>query len=1155
MIDLIHKPYLRTIAICGLLNTPALPDNSKQGGEIVVVENEVDRSPPQTAWTRASTGEKVRWEDQLRTGELSRAAIELSTGGVLRVSELTSLKIQAPPAGQAGGRSKIDFGQGVAYFFSRSENEADIETPTASLNIRGTEFLMEVGADGKTTISLIDGAVGVSNAFGKIDLVNGEQAIAEKGRAPRKTAFLDASERIQWFLYYPGIADPSSFAGLKKGRFQNSLSAYAAGDLLKALTLLPAPASPEEHCYSAAVKLASGRIDEVEADLRQAGNHPLAQSLRLLIEVVKSPAADMPDPQAPQTPDGRMALSYAYQSQGNLEAALASTREAVTLAPDFGLGWARVAELEFGFGRAEKAIEAVDRALKISPRNAQAISLKGYLDMSNNRISAAKDRFAEAIAIDPALGNAWLGQGLASFQARDPEAGLRSMTIAAAVEPNRAFFRSYLGKALAENRRDEKAAHELKLSRDLDPGDPTAPFYQSLLDQRRYAFNRGIGNVEESIELNDNRAIYRSSFLLDKDRSVRQANLASLYKNAGMTEASLEEARRSVISDYLNPSAHLFLSNSVNALRDARRVQLRYETPWFNELLIANLLSPAGTDLLPQNVSQQEYTQLFPSQRLAWSSRTLFRSDGEMLATGTFQGRSDKTSVALDYDIFSTNGDFPNTDLERSTAYLQFKHAITSRDSIYLNLKFQELERGDSRTVYDPGELDPDLRVEQEQSPVTIIGYQHEWSPGSRTLMLGGALTDRIEIHDPGATIIAMRIDPTAPGLSSPLAFPSDLEQVRETEVYFGEIQQIWSDERQTFLAGTRFDSGSFPTINTFTNQSIGGILPGDPFTLKSDPDYQRWVAYAYYTRELVHGLWATAGLTFDWQEYPLNSSIAPATNDLDESSEFLPKAGLVWTPNDELTFRLGYARSIGGATFDESVRLEPTQIAGFIQSFRTLIDGSEVGGLPSPLFDTGGISLLYKLPTRTYLGSEAFLRTASATRGVGVLGVDQSTNTLDEAFLLDESIDYEEWGASFYINQLLFDEWALGARYTFTHAELDRDFPGLSAAGITSFTSSENSDLHQAETYLIWNHEDGWFSRLSAKLFSQDNSGYRTARPDDTWTQLDLSVGKRFWNNRGAVEIGILNLTDNNYRHNPLVTVPNSPRERTAFVELRLDL
>lgn len=1144
---------LAALALFAVSPAEAAESPPREGGEIILTENEVDRSAAAAKWTKAVVGDAVKWQEQVRTGELSRAGIELSTGGVLRMSELTSLRLQAPKAGQGSGRSKIDFGQGVAYFFSRSEAEADIKTPTASLNIRGTEFVLEVEG-GKTVVTMIDGEVGLSNGFGAIDLASGEQGIAEAGKPPRKTAVLDASEDIQWFLYYPGIADPAGFGGLGAD-FAASRKAYAEGDLLRALELLPAAGNADEQRFAAAVKLGSGRIDEVEAELRQAGGGPMTDSLRLLIDVVRKPAAEMAEVNAPVTPEGRMALSYARQSRGDLEGALAAAKEAVAASPEFGLGWARVAELEFSFGRNEEAVAAVDKALAISPRNAQAISLKGYLELGRNRIPEARRFFAKAIAIDPALGNAWLGQGLASFQLRDREEGLRSITIAAAVEPNRAFLRSYLGKAFAESDKDGRAEHELGLARRLDNGDPTPLLYQALLDQRGNAYNRGIANLEGSIALNDNRSIYRSGFLLDKDRAVREANLAALYENAGMTEVSLEEARRSVVSDYLNPSAHLFLSNSVNALRDPRRVELRQETPWFNELLLANLLSPAGTALLPQNVSQQEYTALFDTKRFGFSNRTNVRGDGEFLSTGTAMARTERTSVALDYDIFTADGYRPNQDSERYTAYFQVKHALTAKDSIYLNLKFEDLESGDLRQLYDPTTYDPDFRGEQTQAPVTIVGYQHEWSPQSRTLMLGGALNDKLSVRDPSGSVLAMLVDSAVPDLQTPVAFNADVLQERETEVYFGEVQQIWSDGRQTLLAGARFDTGSFPTVNTLVNQGLGGVLPSDPFVLTADPDYDRWVAYVYYSRELWKGFWATAGLAYDWQEYPLNSSVPPASDAREESSEWLPKAGFVWTPADALTLRLGYARSQAGATFDESVRLEPTQVAGFTQSFRTLINESLVGGLSAPLFDIGGASISYKLPTDTYLGAEGFVRSASATKGVGVLAVDTGTFLYDGSFQLREELDYEEWGGSAYVNQLLGDEWALGARYTYTSADLDRGFPELAADGVAGFSSAESSDLHQAESYLIWNHASGWFSRLNARFFSQDNSGYTPARPGDSWTQLDVSVGKRFLDNRGSLEFGVLNLTGDDYRFNPLLTLPEFPRERVFFMDMRIDL
>ncbi len=1100
-------------------------------------------------------GDKIQWSEQVRTGELSRAAIELATGGVLRVSELTSLRLQPPPTGQAGARSKIDFGKGVAYFFSRSDAEADVETPTASLNIRGTEFVLEVGGDGKTTVTLLDGAVGISNSLGALDLKSGEQGIIEPGRAPRKTAVLDASNRIQWFLYYPGIVDPASFANLTKGRFAKCHAAYQSGDLLGALESLPPATTSEEHRFSAAVKLASGRLDEVNADLAKSDNHAVTDSLRLLIDVVKNPVKNQASIKAPPTPEGRMALSYALQSRGDLDGALKAAKEAVAASPDFGLAWARIAELEFGFGRIEKANDALEKSLALSPHNAQAISLKGYLAISRNHLTAAQACFSQALAIDPALGNAWLGQGLAFFQARNRMAGLRSITIAAAVEPNRSFLRSYLGKALAESRRDARATNELRLAGSLDPGDPTPPLYQSLLDQRHNAYNRGIANLEKSIDLNDNRAIYRSSFLLDKDRSVRQANLASIYKNAGMTEASLEEARRSVINDYVNPSAHLFLSNSINAVRDPRRVELRNETPWFNELLIANLLSPAGSALLAQNISQQEYTNLFNPAPFTFSSVTRYRGDGEFLATGTLQQTFERTSIALDYDIFTADGYRPNQDVERYTSYFQLKHALTDNDSIYLNLKFQTYESGDLRQLYDQSTFDPDYRVEQKQAPVAIVGFQHKWSEEHKTLALGGLLTDDLRITDAGSRSATMITDPANPGLSTPLGFAADLSQHRETEVYFGEIQHIWSDEHQTLLAGARFDSGHFDTTNTFTNQAIANVLPSDPFTLGADPDYNRQVAYFYYTRELWRNFHATVGLAYDHIDFPLNTALPPVSDASEEKSKWLPKAGLTWSPGDDLTLRLGYARALGGVTFDESVRLEPTQVAGFTQSFRTLMNESEVGGVPAPLFDTAGASLLYRFPTRTYIGGEAFLRKAVAERGLGVLRVNQSPLEFTDVLQLREELDYQEMGAMVYINQLIGEQWALGARYTYTRAELDRSFPELSSAGVTGFSSNEESRLHDAQAYLIWNDESGWFSRLSARFLSQDNSGYSTPRPGDSWTQFDFSIGKRFYDNRGSLEVGILNLTDEDYSHNPLISLPEFPRERTFFIEMRIDI
>src|SRR5206468_9066059 len=138
-------------------------------------------------------------------------------------------------------------------------------------------------------------------------------------------------------------------------------------------------------------------------------------------------------------------------------------------------------------------------------------------------------------------------------------------------------------------------------------------------------------DLESSVRLNDNRALYRSRFLLDEDRAVRGSSLARVYQDAGMNEVAVREAARAVSYDFANYSAHLFLSESYNALRDPTRFNLRYETVWFNELLLANLLAPVGGTPLSQHVSQQEYSRLVVQDRIGLSSSTERRSDGQLL--------------------------------------------------------------------------------------------------------------------------------------------------------------------------------------------------------------------------------------------------------------------------------------------------------------------------------------------------------------------------------------------------------------------------------------------------------------------------------------------------------------------------------------------
>src|SRR5213075_312254 len=172
--------------------------------------------------------------------------------------------------------------------------------------------------------------------------------------------------------------------------------------------------------------------------------------------------------------------------------------------------------------------------------------------------------------------------------------------------------------------------------------------YSALLHQQENQVNQAVADLEKSQELNDNRSVFRSRLLLDQDRAVRSANLAAIYSEAGMTEVSVREASRAVNSDYANYSAHLFLANSYNQLRDPNQINLRYETPWLSEYLIANLLAPVAASTLSQTVSQQEYSRLFAGDGFGVASSTEYFSRGDWIQAGAQYGTFGNFGYAVD---------------------------------------------------------------------------------------------------------------------------------------------------------------------------------------------------------------------------------------------------------------------------------------------------------------------------------------------------------------------------------------------------------------------------------------------------------------------------------------------------------------------------
>lgn len=1071
-----------------------------------------------------------------------------------------------PPEDPAKGKSRFSFLRGLLYLFHRGEpSDFEIENRSGMAAIRGTEFNMEVDDNGATLLTVIDGVVELRNEQGRLELVNGQQGLMEPGQAPVLRPAIDAINVIQWTLYYPGVLDPDElgFTPAEKNSISNSLEAYRSGDLVAAYNAWPAqidPASDAARLYHAALQLSVGKVREASEELaafradtvENETATKLAAALEKLIAAVKmrEPAVTSAPP---QFAGEWMAESYYQQSKGRLGEALSAAQHAVKTSPDFGFAWARLAELELAFGDAGRGAEALERALELSPRNAQAVTTRGFFLASRNKTSQALEEFNRAIHLDSRFANAWLGRGLARVRSGDYQAGREDLLIAAALEPQRAVLRSYLGKAYADAGSAKQAAHELDLAKSLDPGDPTAWLYSALLKHQNNEINDAIHDLEKSRALNDNRSIYRSRFQLDQDRAIRSANLARIYRDAGMTDVSVREAVNAVNADYANYSAHLFLADSYALQLDL--INLRYETAAQAEFLLANLLSPPGAGLFSPTISQRENSDLFDyNQRLGFVSTTEYLSRGAWTQAAAQFGAFGNLAYNIEGFYRSDNGQWTNGDFEQRFLSFQVKPRITEQDTLFFRVDLGKLEAGDIAQRYDPRLVNTGYRLDEEQEPILLFGYHHEWNPNSHTLLLGSRLKDRIFFNDP--TQAALQSTRNDGVIDYATDFFIRTQYEGDLEIYSLEPQHILQFEKHTTVAGLRGQTGRFRTsvFQIDPSEEAQGFLPPfpDPVIDQTvETDFQRFTAYAYHDYSPVESLHLIGGLSYDYLNLPDNFRFAPVNDAQHRADHLSPKAGIVWHPLTSTVLRFGFSRSIGGATIDQSFQIEPTQIAGFNQSFRSLIPEAIAGGNAGAEFETLGASIEHKFPTDTYVILTADQLSSEFDRSLGIYEAEVFTSFPST---VNQNLEYRERSVSLTINQLLGDGFSLGSRYRLSQAQFDSTFtefgPFTDFRTIGNIPKNPNlaieSVLHQLNLFVVFNHRSGFFAEVDGNWYRQSNKGYPTDPAGDDFWQFNAYAGWRLAQRRVELSVAVLNLGDQDYRLAPLNIIRELPRERT---------
>lgn len=1137
---------------------------------------------------------------RVRTRAYVRATLRLSDRTLVNLAELTTFDLEPPP--ETATSPLVRLWEGVLHFISRDQPmNVRFATEQAIGGTRGTEFVL-AAQDGRTRVAVLEGsAVVQAGDDGRAtEVAVGREAVVHDGQIELVPLNLDRV--VQWRLYYPVVLDlaevPESDA--LRRTYAASVAAYQRGDLRAALESYlaqnppPKPLDPAERLYRSALVLSVGHVEEAQELLL--GQEPtrsadparwisLKRALQRLIDVVRAtpesnPGTDEPfDPCRPPTPGAHtespspaplprtvpatasewLSWSYAFQSRvTDLERARCAAAQAVARSPNFAAAAARLAELEFSTGDTPAARRHIAASLVLAPDSAPARVLHGFLLAASYRPSEARREFERAVELDAGLPTAWLGRGLMRIRGGAAEAGLQDLQTAVAVDPGQALLRSYVGKAYLDGGRDALGRKELDRAVQLDPEDPTPWLYSAIGRFERNRVNEAVRDVETSLVDNENRQIYRSGLLLDMDRATRGASLARIYEAAGLREFSLAEATRAVANDYANYSTRLFLADTYDAYRDPSRFNLRYETVWFNELLLANLLAPAGAGAFSPNLGQQEYSRLFESRGVGLDLTTLVRSDDDLRQWATHWGRFNRFDYSLDLDYQERSGVGANNDLRRLEWYGQFKLQLTPADHLFLINKYQEFEAGDNFQYYDPErDRKTSYRFQDTEDPLLAVGYDHLWRPGFHTLVLGGIL--RATQFAEQDAFVYPRFGTNAPGQVDQILFvPLDYQQDSRFEIGTAELQQIVQGENYLAVLGGRAQRGTFHAASLVTNvpplYRRGWHDPAAE-TAISEP-LERLSLYAYTTVEPWQRVWLTAGLTYDDLVAPENWRHPPVSPGTSTTRHWGPKAGAVWEAFPSLTLRAAYSRSMAGVTLDESFRLEPAQIAGFPHAFRTVISESLVGSVAAPEYDVAGFAADYHT-NDWYLTASVNRIGSQVERTEGSFwGSTRFLSTPTTVGQHDVVIDYKELSAQFTASRLLGAHWSAGAGIEYTQSDYREVVRAAFGPSVTAsdVLTERRADLWRPLGFATFHHPSGFFARANVSWTTQSLGGQDAPGPGDQFPMVDWEAGYRFRQRRAEFALGMLNATDTDYRLDPVTPHQEMPHERVVYLRVRLN-
>jgi tetratricopeptide (TPR) repeat protein len=1075
-------------------------------GQVQVRRNEMHQ------WQTVRLADRFLAGDVIKVGTDSRAAFVLKNESTLRVDQQSTLVFSEAEPRQP---FLIELLNGAVHFFSRVHRSLRLVTPFVNGAVEGTEFAARVD-DRQTTITLLEGRLNVFNQQGGVRLVKNQSVTAMANQPPVPVAVVRPRDAVNWTLYYPAIIDFKAEDFLCGDDWctaaRQSVDAWRRGDLreaLKAAEIIPENTDdPRLMLYRAALKLSVGQADAAVINLQQAQSSDAQRSDALALQAVtmlvqhrKEAARQLIDQALAQSPAGsgfHMASSYVQQAEFNLDGAVASVEAATQTDPGNALAWARLSELYLSKGDRSQSLSAARRATELQPGLAHTMTVQGFANLAQIKIKDAKQAFSQAIRIDSAAPLPHLGLGFAKIRSGQLAGGRGDIEIAASLDPGNALIRSYLGKAYFEEKRDHPSRVQLDAAKHLDPSDPTPWYYDAL---RKQTLNRpveALNDLQTSLALNDNRAVYRSRLLLDQDLAARSAGIGRIYRDLGFQQLALVQGWNSVNTDPTNYSAHRFLADNYSVLP-------RHEIARVSELLQSQLFQPlnitpvqpslaetntyilAGTE--PSAPSFNEFGPLFLRNRLALQASGVVGSHDtwgdELVQSGVWN----QFSYSIGQFYHATDGFRENND-HTSSLYNAFAQvSLTPDASLLAEFRYSDEKKGDLPLRFDPDDFYQHYRQEIDRQSLRIGG---RYSPNRKNHILGTVVFSQLDGSD--------RNRFPASGLSYSLE--------EEQKGYMAEIQHLFRSQAFHMISG----------ISHFHSESDHMDTIGS-----SPPDtYDSWVdhtnPYLYTQLHLPDEVIWTIGAGMDFYD----SSYA-------DENQFNPKMGVTWSPAKGTTLRAAAFRTFKRNLIANQT-IEPTQVAGFNQ-----------------FYDDGNRTEVwqYGAAVDQAFGRQFYGGLEYAERDLLVsFRESQNVNQINH-------VGWEEKTGRGYLFWTPHDWISASFEYGYAHFERDPVF-----VGPDSFTTLKT---HKIPIGIHFFHPGGVSLHFKTTYVHQRGSfGYPWVAPtvedsDHFWV-VDASIGYRLPNRLGILGLEVKNLFDEGFRFQD--TDPSNPEiipERSLLAKLML--